>query len=118
MPGDLKRIPAVFYRNETGGEPVREWLRSLDRNDRKAIGEDIKTVEYGWPVGMPVCRPMGKGLYEVRSDLPTNRIVRVLFCITEGRMVLLNGFIKKSRRTPRPEFDQALKRKRNLEAKR
>ena len=118
MPGDLKRIPAVFYRNETGGEPVREWLRSLDRNDRKAIGVDIKTVEYGWPVGMPVCRPMGKGLYEVRSDLSTNRIARVLFCITEGRMVLLNGFIKKSRRTPRPEFDLALKRKRNLETKR
>jgi len=118
MPSDLKRIPAVFYRNEAGGEPVREWLRSLDQNDRKAIGEDIKTVEYGWPVGMPVCRPMGKGLYEVRSDLSTNRIARVLFCITVGRMVLLNGFIKKSRRTPRPELDLALKRRRNLEVKR
>ncbi len=69
MTDDLKRIPAVFYRTESGGEPVRKWLRSLDRNERKAIGTDVKTVEYGWPVGMPVCRPMGRGLYEVRSDI-------------------------------------------------
>jgi phage-related protein len=75
-----KRVRAVFYRTEAGGEPVREWLKSLpSREDRKRIGEEIKTVEFGWPVGMPVCRHVGGGIYEVRSDLAQNRIARVLF---------------------------------------
>lgn len=117
MDGDRKRLPAVFYRTEAGAEPVREWLRSLDENDRKAIGEDIKTVEYGWPVGMPTCKPMGKGLFEVRTGLRRKRVARVLFCITSGRMVLLHGFIKKAQRTPKPDLDLALKRKRKLEAR-
>lgn len=117
MNGDRKRLPTVFYRTEAGAEPVREWLRSLDENDRKRIGEDIGTVEYGWPVGMPTCKPMGKGLFEVRTGLPQNRIARVLFCITSGRMVLLHGFIKKDRQTPKPDLDLALRRKRKLEAR-
>jgi phage-related protein len=96
-----KRIPAIFFRTESGGEPVREWLKGLPKKDRKKIGEDIKTVELGWPIGMPVCRPMGQGLFEVRTNLPQSRIARVLFYIdTKGRMVLLHGFEKKSRKTP------------------
>ena len=63
-----KRVQAIFCRTEAGGEPVREWLKSLpSREDRKRIGEDIKTVEFGWPVGMPVCRSVGGGIYEVRG---------------------------------------------------
>ena len=103
VPGKpAKRIPAIFYRTEAGGEPVREWLKSLpSRDDRRLIGYDIETVEFGWPIGMPVCRPLGDGMYEVRTNLPHNRIARVLFYIDKyGRMVLLHGFIKKSRRTP------------------
>jgi len=70
-------VRAVFYRIEAGGESVREWLKSLpSREDRKRIGEDIKTVEFGWPVGMPVCRYIGGGIYEVRSDLAQNRIAK------------------------------------------
>jgi phage-related protein len=86
-----KRIPAIFFRTEAGGEPVREWLKSLPSpEDRKRIGYDIGTVEFGWPIGMPVCRPMGDGIYEVRTDLARNRIARVLFYIDKrGRMVLL-----------------------------
>ena len=81
MAVERKRKPARFYRTDSGGEPVREWLKSFDKQDRFFIGTDIKTVEYGWPIGMPVCRPMGKGLYEVRTNLAGNRIARVLFCI-------------------------------------
>ena len=108
-----KQIPAIFFRTEAGGEPVRDWLRSLPSSeDRKRIGEDIKTVEFGWPVGMPVCRPMGDGLYEVRSKLAQNRIARVIFYIdNKGRMILLHGFIKKTQRTPDEDLDRARKNK-------
>jgi phage-related protein len=103
-----KRVPAIFYRTEAGGEPVRDWLKELSSEDRKRIGEDIKTVEFGWPIGMPVCRPMGGGIYEVRSNLAQNRIARVLFYIDKkGRMVLLHGFIKKTRKTPDLDFELA-----------
>lgn len=103
-----KRVPAIFFRTGGGREPVREWLRGLPPEDRKRIGEDIKTVEFGWPIGMPVCKPMGGGIFEVRSSLAQNRIARVLFYIDkEGRMVLLHGFIKKTQKTPDDELDLA-----------
>ncbi len=103
-----KRTPAIFYRTGAGGEPVREWLKGLSRDDRKRIGEDIKTVEFGWPVGMPVCRPLGDGVYEVRTRLSQNRIARVLFYVDrKGRMVLLHGFLKKTPKTPDADLNQA-----------
>ena len=96
-----KRAPAIFYRTEAGGEPLREWLKDLSSEDRKRIGEDIKTVEFGWPVGMPVCKPLGHAIYEVRTSLARNRIARVLFYVDrKGRTVLLHGFIKKTQKTP------------------
>ena len=104
-----KRVPAIFFRTEAGGEPVREWLKGLPSpEDRKRIGEDIKTVEFGWPVGMPVSRPLGDGIYEVRTDLVQNRIARVFFYIDKkGRMVLLHGFIKKTPKTPDEDLELA-----------
>ena len=104
-----KRVPAIFFRTEAGGEPVRNWLRSLPSSeDRKRIGEDIKTVEFGWPIGMPVCRPLGEGIYEVRTSLAQNRIARVVFYIDKkSRMVLLHGFIKKTQRTPDKDLELA-----------
>ncbi|MEO5923380.1 MAG: type II toxin-antitoxin system RelE/ParE family toxin [Bryobacteraceae bacterium] len=104
-----KRTPAIFFRTEAGGEPVREWLRSLSsREERRLIGYDIETVEFGWPLGMPVCRAMGDGVFEVRTDLPGNRMARVLFYVDKrGRMVLLHGFIKKSQRTPTSDLELA-----------
>lgn len=112
MVGAWKRVPAVFYQGSRGREPVRDWLKSLDRDDRRAIGQDIKTVEFGWPIGMPVCRPISshKGLWEIRSTLPSARIARVLFCIARGRMVLLHGFVKKSQKTPKSDLDVAARR--------
>lgn len=104
-----KRVPAIFFRTEAGGEPVRDWLKRLPSpEDRKLIGEDIKTVEFGWPIGMPVCKPLGDGIYEVRTSLVQNRIARVLFYIDKkARMVLLHGFIKKTRRTPDEDLELA-----------
>lgn len=114
---DDKRIAVCFYQTEVGNEPVRDWLKDLDPEDRKLVGVDLKTVEYGWPIGMPTCRPMGNGLYEVRSSLLSRRIARVLFCIHEDQMTLLHGFIKKTQKTPKQDLDLALERKRKLEAK-
>ncbi|GAB6054118.1 type II toxin-antitoxin system RelE/ParE family toxin [Magnetospira thiophila] len=110
----MKRIQAVFFRSESGTEPVRDWLKALDKEDRFRIGTDIKTVEFGWPIGMPTCKPMKNGVFEVRTSLG-NRIARVLFCIVEGRMVLLHGFIKKTQKAPQSDLDLALDRKRKLE---
>lgn len=112
---DEKILPAAFYRTEAGNEPVRDWLKELDKDDRLEIGTDIKTVEFGWPIGMPTCRSLGKGLYEVRSNLPSNRIARTIFCIHDRRMVLLHTFIKKTQKTPLRDLDLALTRKTKLE---
>ena len=110
----LKRLPAFFYALPSGREPVREWLRSLSEDDRRIIGEDIKDVEFSWPIGMPLCRPLQRGLWEVRSTLTQGRIARVLFFEHDQKMVLLHAFIKKSQKTPEADLDLALKRKKEL----
>lgn len=102
-----------FYRLPSGREPVRDWLLSLEREDRLVIGTDIKAVEFGWPVGLPVCRSMGDGLWEVRSSLG-NRIARVLFCIAGDTMWLLHGFIKKQQKTPPQDLSLARMRMREI----
>lgn len=106
----LKRLPARFYRTDSGREPVREWLQRLDVVDRKVIGEDIKDVEFSWPIGMPLVRALDHGIWEVRSSLTGGRIARVLFCVEPDCMVLLHGFMKKTQKTPRQEIDLAMKR--------
>lgn len=111
----LKKIPAAFYQSGAGREPVREWLKALDAEDRKVIGEDIATVEYGWPIGMPICRPLGQGLWEVRSTLRNNRIARVIFGIVRNQMILLHGFIKKTQQTPDEDLSLARKRLKEIE---
>jgi phage-related protein len=113
--GEQKRVRVKFFRSSSGNEPVREWLKSLSKGDRLLIGGDIKTVEYGWPIGMPVCRPMGNGLFEVRTDLAGNRTARVLFCFYEECVCLLHGFIKKSGKTPQKDLEIALRRRAELE---
>lgn len=110
----MKRIEARFFKTPAGNEPVRDWLKSLDREDRRLIGDDIFTVEAGWPVGMPTCETMGDGIFQVRTDLPGNRISRVLFCVEQGGMYLLNSFIKKTRKTPQQEMEQAISRRKEV----
>jgi phage-related protein len=110
-----KKLTARFYATGIGRKPVREWLLELSEHDRRSIGKDIQKVEFGWPIGMPYCRPLQHGLWEVRSDLSDGRIGRVIFCISSGEMVLLHGFVKKSQKTPSHEIDLALKRKKELD---
>ena len=109
-----KKLIATFYKSLSGKEPVREWLKDLVSSDRKIVGVDIKTVEFGWPIGMPVCRPLGNGLYEVRSNLGDKSIARVIFCIEKNTMILLHGFIKKTQKTPQKELELAVSRKKEI----
>ena len=102
-------LKVVFYRSESGNEPVRKWLKELPREDRRQIGEDIKTVQIGWPLGMPLIRKIDKDLWEVRTTLESG-IARVFFTVEEDYMILLHGFIKKSQRTPQNELKTALAR--------
>jgi len=115
MSADFKRIPAVFYRSDTGREPVRMWLKELGADDRRQLGKDIATVEHGWPVGIPLCRSLGGGLWEIRSSLGSSKIARVIFCIAHGRMVLLHAFIKKSQKTPAGDLKIARERQKEIE---
>ena len=101
-----------FYKTDMGAEPVREWLRELTATDRKTIGEDIKTVQLGWPLGMPLVRKMDKNLWEIRIHL-VDRIARVLFTVSDGIIVLLHGFIKKSQATPSSDLKLAKDRMRS-----
>jgi len=110
-----QKIELVFFRNDAGSEPVREWLKSLDQAERHAIGTDLLRAQWRWPVGMPLCRPMGRGLWEVRTELPNKRIGRVLICFSHGRLVALHGFIKKTRATPGDDLALARKRQKELE---
>ena len=111
-----KRIPALFFRTEAGGEPVRDWLKTLSVADKKAIGADIMAVEFGWPLGLPLCRPLQDGVHEVRTALDNNRIARVLFYVDgHERMVLLHGFIKKTRKTPAGDLALAIRNKKKHE---
>jgi phage-related protein len=110
-----KKIPLHFYRTRGAGEPVREWLEGLDREDRNAIGQDLMRVQFRWPIGMPLCRNLGGGLWEVRSDLPRHRIGRVIFFFHRGALVILHGFLKKTQRTPDEDIELARRRQKEVE---
>ncbi|MEF2277991.1 type II toxin-antitoxin system RelE/ParE family toxin [Deinococcus sp. YIM 134068] len=103
-----------FFRTTAGNEPVREWLRSLTREDRRRIGEDIKTAQFGWPIGMLLIRKLEKSLWEVRTTLEDG-IARIIFTVLGDRMILLHGFIKKFQKTPKNDLEAARKRLRQLE---
>ena len=114
MTGD-KRLIVAFYRAQNGTEPVREWLKAMPDADRQTLGRDLQLVEMGWPVGMPLCRALGDGLWEVRSSLPSKRIARILFCAVDGYMVLLHAFIKKTQKTPESELNIARARQKEVD---
>lgn len=103
-----RKLDALFFRTEKGNEPVREWLLSLPKTERKSIGDDVLKVQYCWPIGKPLVANLGPGLWEVRSRLG-DRIGRIIFCVEGRTMVLLHGFIKKTRKTPKRELDLAVK---------
>lgn len=111
----MQRVSVRFFALTSGREPVREWLLSLPAPERKAIGDDIRTMQFGWPVGMPLVRKLDTDLWEVRVTMPSG-IARVFFTMVENEAILLHGFIKKSQKTPSTELETAMKRKRILEA--
>jgi phage-related protein len=111
--GRLPKLSVRFYREESGSEPVRDWLISLPADEKREVGTDIKTVQFGWPLGMPLVDYVGSGIWEVRTRFAT-RLARVLFVLIGDEMVLLHGFIKKERKTPKPDLDLARERRKKL----
>lgn len=114
MNGNLQTLDVRFFRTEAGREPVRDWLLDLPREHKRAIGTEIKTVQFGWPIGMPVVRKLEKDLWEVRVDLG-DTIARVLFTVSGSAMILLHGFIKKSQKTPASDLATAKRRRSELQ---
>lgn len=110
-----RKIPLLFYSVRPGNEPVRKWLKGLPETERHAIGRDLMRAQWRWPVAMPLCRPLGDRLWEIRTDLPTRRTARVLLCLHEEHLVALHGFIKKTRTTPDDDLALARKRQKELE---
>lgn len=110
-----QRIDLVFYQNGAGNIPVRDWLLGLPEDNRREIGQDLQRVQFRWPVGMPLVRPLGKGLFEVRTSLPDGTIARVLFSFHQGELYALHGFIKKTQKTPAADLELARKRQKEVE---
>jgi phage-related protein len=116
MPESLKPIPLVFWRSATGREPVREWLNELPREDKRTIGHDIAKVQVGWPVGLPLCRPLSAGLWEVRASLPSKREARVFFGFHGGMLIALHAILKKTQKTPTEDLALARQRFKELQS--
>jgi phage-related protein len=110
-----RKTELVCFRNDAGGEPVRAWLKGLNEGERRTIGTDLLRAQWRWPIGMPLCRPMSQGLWELRTDLPGNRAAWVFICFYDNRLVALHGFIKKTRATPKDDLALARKRQKELE---
>jgi phage-related protein len=109
MEDESIRLQVIFYKTSNDHEPVREWLKALPIEERKAVGHDLKTAQYGWPLGMPLIRKLEPGLWEIRSRL-SMRIARIIFTVEEDRMVLLHCFIKKSEKIPPQDLQLARQR--------
>ena len=116
MPEGLKPIRLVFWRSATGREPVREWLNELSREDKRTIGRDIAKVQYGWPTGLPLCRPLSGGLWEVRASLPSKREARIFFGFHDGVLITLHAIIKKTQKTPTEDLTLAKQRFKELQS--
>lgn len=111
---EARKTPVVFYRSSRGAEPVRAWLKSLSPAERNAIGQDLMRVQFRWPVGMPLCRSLGEGQWEIRSNLPGRQIARVLFCFHTEELYVLHGFIKKTQKSPEQDLSLARKRMKDV----
>jgi phage-related protein len=116
MPESLQPIPLAFWRSPTGREPVRDWLNDLLREDMRTIGRDMAKVQFGWPVGLPLCRPLGGGLWEVRSSLRSKREARVFFGFHDGVLIALHAIIKKAQKTPAEDLAVARQRLKEVQS--
>lgn len=109
------KLEIRFFKTSNGSEPVRKWLKELSEEEKKIIGADLKVVAFNWPIGMPLVKSLGEGLWEVRSNLPGSKIGRTMFFMHKKNIILLHGFIKKTQKTPTREINLARKRKRQFE---
>jgi phage-related protein len=116
MAESLKPIPLAFWRSVNGREPVREWLNELSREDKRAIGRDIAKVQFGWPIGLPLCRPLSAGLWEVRASLPSKHEARIFFGFQDGMLIALHAMIKKTQKTPAGDLALARQRFKELQS--
>ena len=105
-----------YFGDQTNREPVREWLNGLSRDDKRIIGRDIAKVQYGWPVGLPLCRPLSGGLWEVRATLPSNRQARIFFGFHDGMLIALHAIMKKTQKTPTDDLALARRRFKELQS--
>ena len=103
----------AFYQTPSGNKVVLEFIRDLSAEDRKVVGEDLKTVQIGFPMGLPLCRPLGEGLYEIRSSLASRREMRLIFYFDRPRqsLAIVHALIKKSAKLPKADLELARKRK-------
>lgn len=99
-------MSVLFFKTDNGNEPVKEWLREFQPVDKKALGEDIRTVQIGWPLGMPLVRKIDTDLWEIRVHISSG-IARIFFTVSSNTMLLLHGFVKKSQKTPQADLDLA-----------
>jgi len=106
----LKPFPLYFWSTPSGREPVRDWLNDLSVEDRRVVGRDMAKVQFGWPIGLPLCRSLQDGLWELRSSLPSKREARVLFGFHDGELIALHAFVKKTQATPAADLKLARKR--------
>src|SRR6266566_8546831 len=116
MTDSMTPIPLAFWRSATGREPVREWLKALPAADKRSIGRDLGKVQFGWPVGLPLCRPLSGGLWELRSSLPSRREARVFFGFHDGVLIALHAVIKKARKAPADELAIARQRLKEVQS--
>ena len=118
MTRNLPKYSASFFQEAgTGTEPVRDWLKTFPREDRRLIGIDIQTVQFSWPIGKPLADHIEGDIWEIRTRLD-NRIARLLFVIENSSVVLLHGFIKKTQKTPIAELEVARQRLKRMRAQR
>lgn len=110
----LTAMPIAFWKSGVYREPVRDFLQSLSKDERKSMGDDIRRLQFGWPVGMPLVRKLDDRLWELRSSLPSKREVRIIFTAVGDTLVFLHGFIKKSQKTPLKELALAQQRLKGL----
>lgn len=109
-----KSIPLIFWSSKVGNQPARDWFKALPVLERTKLGKDLRRVQFGWPVGMPLVKSLGMGLWELRRSSPNKREARVPFCIVENTIIVLTGFVKKTQKTPLTELNLATKRMRDL----
>jgi phage-related protein len=106
-------LAVKFYRTAAGNEPVREFLKQLSKDDRITLGTDLKEVQFGWPLGMPLVRKLDDRLWEIRSIL-RDCLVRMLFTVVDSQLVLLHAFTKQSQKIPQKDLALAVQRLRSL----